>query len=87
MFNYHGRNKVPEYGFYYDGKRQTSKTQTFNHGEKVEPHRYPLRDGRIAIGQRDATGRLPFYYGTFVIDELVFFNRPVTEAEIKILYG
>ena len=80
MFNFHGKNKSPEYGFYYDRERQTSETQKLIH----QPWKGAARDGRILIGKYDNENRSDVY-GTFVMDELLFFNYPVTEPEIKML--
>ena len=83
VFNFHGRNKVPGYSWYYDGERKTSETQKFHHTRNTKPPYRQVRDGRIVIGRFDA-GPFNVYY-TFVIDELLFFNHPVTEPEIKML--
>ena len=42
-----------------------------------------VRDGRIVIGKFDFGTSIKYY--TFVMDELLFFNNPVTEPEIKML--
>ena len=78
VFNFHGRNKTPGYGFYYDGERQTSETQKLYHRQFPKPYHRTARIGRIVIGKS-------INYGTFVMDELLFFNHPVTEPEIKML--
>ena len=80
VFNFHGKNKSPEYGFYYDGERQTSETQELFH----RLWKGAARDGRILIGKYD-NENIYDVYGTFVIDELVFFSYPLTEPEIKML--
>ena len=83
VFNFHGQNKSPEYGFYYDGERQTSETQKLYHRRFPQPHHRTARNGRIVIGRDEADRH--FRYGTSVMDELLFFNNPVTEPEIKML--
>ena len=83
VFNFHGRNKTPEYGIYYNGERQTSETQKLFHRQIPKPPYRTVRDGRIVIGKFDTGTSIK--YNTFVIDELLFFNHPVTEPEIKML--
>ena len=86
MFNFHGRNKIPGFGFYFDGKRQTSETQKLYHFRYPKGTNRIARDGKIVLGRLVTDDFETFErYGTFVIDELLFFNRVVTEAEIKML--
>ena len=53
------------------------------HRRFPEPHHRTAKDERIVIGRDEADRH--FRYGTFVMDELLFFNNPVTEPEIKML--
>ena len=63
------------------GKEKTSETQKLHHRRTTKPPYRQVRDGRIVIGKYDAGPFIRYY--TFVIDELLFFNHPVTEPEIK----
>ena len=65
------------------GRDTTSETQKLFHRQIPKPPYRTVRDGRIVIGKYD-TGT-DIRYNTFVIDELLFFNHPVTEPEIKML--
>ena len=75
--------KFPGYGFYYDGERQTSETQKLYYRRFPKPYHRTARDGRIVIGNFDTDKSINC--GTFVIDELLFFDHPVTKPEIKML--
>ena len=82
-FNFNGRNKVPEYGFYCDGIRQTSETQKPGDRKFPKTHHQTARDGRIVIGRSYSDESLG--YSSFTMDELLFFNWVLTEAEIQML--
>ena len=85
LCSFHGINKCLGYEFYYDGERQTSETQKLYHYHFRKPYTRMARDGRIVIGKVSTDTHRYARYGTFVMDELLFFNCPVTEPEIKML--
>ena len=64
------------------GKDKRQKHRSYFRQIPKTPYR-TVRGGRIVIGKFDADGHIR--YGTFVMDELLFFNNPVSEPEIKML--
>ena len=61
VFNFHGRNNTPEYGWYYDGERKTSETQKLHHSQSERPPFRTVRDGRIVIGKFDFGTSITYY--------------------------
>ena len=76
MFNFIGPNNGQGIRIYHDGKHVKSDTTK----SAVSLN---LSDGRINIGRTFTCDNL--YNGTAVVDELLFFNKSLTEAEITML--
>ena len=77
MLNFIGPNEGPGISIYQDGHHKgndiTSPSTSSNQG-----------DGKIVIG-RFYTGPSYPYYASVEVDQMLFFNEPLTEAEILIL--
>ena len=77
VLNLIGPNEGPGISIYQDGEHKgndiTSPSLSYNQG-----------DGKIVIG-RFYTGPDNPYYASVEVDQMLFFNEPLTEAEILML--
>ena len=76
VINYIGPNDGQGITIYHDGRLLENDTTKFN-------NTYSPTNGEIAIGRVNFGGQL--FYGLVEVDELLFYNRVLTDAEIILL--
>ena len=77
VFNYIGPDPDEGYRVYHDGIQVVGDV-----GIQSDP-RAPQVDAKIVIGRRFTA--MDGFYSSLVVDELLFFNRALTNDEIKVM--